>query len=174
MSYAQNEFIAELLVEDQNGAELFKKEKVDQPLVVAKSRDIFYQDNRIGRVHIALSSGYYTALNRYLFRSFSLTIVIMIGALLFMTGVLLRQFLKKPMSRFTNMVDAYADGESDAFKQGTPYREFGPLVDVLDEMGVKIASQMRSIRKLNEDRESSRFILQRSLGYHSFRKNLAG
>jgi PAS domain S-box-containing protein len=77
----------------------------------------------------------------------------MIGALLVMTGVLLRQFLKKPMSRFIKMVDTYAAGESDAFKQGIPYSEFGPLVDVLDEMGEKISSQMRSIRKLNEDLE---------------------
>src|SRR5210317_1145136 len=68
-SYAQNEFIARLLVEDQKGAELFKKEKVDQGLVVSKSRDILYEDNLIGRVHIGLSSGYYTAVNRQLFQS---------------------------------------------------------------------------------------------------------
>ena len=152
-SYAQNEFVAKLLLEDQKGAVLFKKEKVDQRLVVSKSRDIFYEGNLIGRVHIALASGYYTAVNRQLFQSFSLTIVIMIGTLLVMTGVLLRQFLKKPMSRFIKMVDTYAAGESDAFKQGIPYSEFSPLVDVLDEMGEKIASQMRSIRKLNEDLE---------------------
>jgi PAS domain S-box-containing protein len=152
-SYAQNEFIAKLLVEDQKGAVLFKKEKVDQRLIVARSKDIFYEGNRIGRVQIALASGYYTAVNRQLFQSFGLTIVIMIGTLLVMTSVLLRQFLKKPMSRFIKMVDTYAAGESDAFKQGTPYSEFGSLVDVLDEMGEKIASQMRSIRKLNEDLE---------------------
>jgi PAS domain S-box-containing protein len=152
-SYAQNEFIAKLLVEDQKGAVLFKKEKVDQQLVVARSKDILYEGNLIGRVHIALASGYYSAVNRQLFQSFGLTIVIMIGTLLVMTSVLLRQFLKKPMSRFIKMVDSYAAGESDAFKQGIPYSEFGPLVDVLDEMGEKIASQMRSIRKLNEDLE---------------------
>jgi PAS domain S-box-containing protein len=152
-SYAQNEFVAKLLVEDQKGSVIFKKEKVDQGLVVSRSRDIFYEDNLIGRVHIALASGYYTAVNRQLFQSFSLTIVIMIGALLVTTGVLLRQFLKKPMSRFVKMVETYAAGESGAFKQGTSYSEFRPLIDVLDEMGEKIASQMRSIRKLNEDLE---------------------
>jgi len=152
-SYAQNEFIAKLLVEDQKGSVLFKKEKIDQGLVVARSRDIFYEGNLIGRVHIALSSGYYTAVNRQLFQSFGLTIVIMIGTLLVMTSVLLRQFFKKPMSRFIKMVDTYAAGEFDAFKQGTPYSEFGPLIDVLDQMGEKIASQMRSIRELNEDLE---------------------
>jgi len=152
-SYAQNEFVAKLLVEDQKGSVIFKKEKVDQGLVVSRSRDIFYEDNLIGRVHIALASGYYTAVNRQLFQSFSLAIVIMIGALLVTTGVLLRQFLKKPMSRFVKMVETYAAGESGAFKQGTSYSEFRPLIDVLDEMGEKIASQMRSIRKLNEDLE---------------------
>ena len=152
-SYAQNEFVAQLLVEDQKGAVLFKKEKADQRPVVSRSRDILYEGNLIGRVQIALASGYYTAVNRQLFQSLGLTIVIMIGALLVMTGFLLRQFLKKPMSRFTKMVDAYATGQTDAFKHGLAYREFDPLVDVLDEMGEKIASQMRSIRKLNEDLE---------------------
>ena len=152
-SYAQNEFVAKLLLEDQKGSVFFKKEKVDKHLVVARSRDIFYEGNLVGRVQMALASGYYTAVNRQLFQSFGLTIVIMIGTLLIMTSVLLRQFFKKPMSRFIQMVDTYAAGESDAFKQGIPYSEFGPLVDVLDEMGERIASQMRSIRKLNEDLE---------------------
>ena len=152
-SYAQNQFVAKLVLEDQNGTVLFKKEKVDQQLVISRSGDIFYENNLVGRIHIAVSSGYYTAVNRQLFLSFSLTIAVVIGTLMVMTGVLLRQFLKKPMSRFIKMVDMYAAGESDAFKQGIPYREFGPLVDVLDEMGEKIASQMRSIRKLNEDLE---------------------
>jgi len=144
-SYAQNEFVAKLVVEDQNGSVFFEKEKADQRLVVSRSRDIFYEGNLIGRVHIALASGYYTAVNQQLFQSFSLTIVIMIGTLMVMTGVLLRQFLKKPMSRFIKMVDTYAAGESDAFKQGISYSEFRPLVDALDEMGEKIASQKQDI-----------------------------
>jgi PAS domain S-box-containing protein len=154
-SYAQNEFVAKLLVEDQKGSEIFKKEKVDQRLVISRSKDIFYKDNLIGRVHIALASGYYTAVNQQLFQSFSLTIVIMIFALLVMTGVLLRQFFKKPMSRFIKMVDAYAAGESGAFKQGTPYSEFRPLVNVLDEMGEKIESQMRSLQLTQHAVDSS-------------------
>jgi PAS domain S-box-containing protein len=154
-SYAQNEFVAKLRVEDQKGAAFFEKEKVDQRLVVSRSRDVSYEDNLIGRVHIGLASGYYSAVNRQLFQSISLTIVIMIGTLLVMTGVLLRQFLKKPMSRFVKMVDRYAAGESDAFKQGAPYSEFGPLVNVLDEMGEKIASQIKSLKFIQYAVDSS-------------------
>ncbi len=145
-SYAQNEFVTELRLVDSNGNVFFNMEKADHGLVVERARDIYYQENHVGRVHIELASGYYTAVIRQLFQSFSLTILIMIGALLMMTGVLLRQFLKKPLSRFTDMVDTYAAGQSDAFKQGTPYSEFRPLVDVLDEMGEKITSQMKSLK----------------------------
>jgi PAS domain S-box-containing protein len=79
----------------------------------------------------------------------------MIGALLVMTGVLLKQFLKKPMSRFVKMVDTYAAGDSDAFKQGTSYSEFRPLVNVLGEMGEKIESQMRSLQLTQHAVDSS-------------------
>ena len=79
----------------------------------------------------------------------------MIGALLVMTGILLRQFLRKPMSRFVKMVDTYAAGESDAFKQGTSYSEFRPLVNVLDAMGEKIESQMRSLQLTQHAVDSS-------------------
>ena len=44
-SYAQNELVAKLLLEDQKGAVIFKKEQVDQRLVVSRSRDIFYEGN---------------------------------------------------------------------------------------------------------------------------------
>jgi PAS domain S-box-containing protein len=154
-SYAQNEFVAKLLVEGQDGSVFFKKEKVDQQLVASRSKDIFYKDNLIGRVHIALASGYHTAVNRQLFQSFSLTIVIMIGALLIMTGVLLKQFLKKPMSRFSNMVNAYAAGDSHAFRQGIPYAEFVPLTKVLGRMGETIESQIRSLKLVQYAVDSS-------------------
>ena len=145
-SYAKNDLVARLQLEDQKGSVVFKKEKADQGLVVSRSGDIHYEGNLIGRVHIGLASSYYTALNRQLFQSLSLTTIIMIGALLVMTGVLLRQFLKKPMSRFIKMVDTYAAGQTDAFKQDIPYSEFHPLVNVLDEMGDKIDSQMKSLK----------------------------
>jgi len=154
-SYAKNELVARLLVEDPNGSVFFEKKQADHGLVVSRSKEIVYEGSLIGRIHIGLASGYYTAVNRQLFHSLSLTIIIMIGALLIITGILLRQFLKKPISRFIQMVDTYAAGESDAFKQGSPYSEFRPLVAVLDEMGEKIASQMRSLKLIQYAVDSS-------------------
>lgn len=145
-SYSQNEFVAQLLIEGQNSLVLFKNEKPDVQSIVSRSKDIMHDGKFIGRVQIALSSDYYKAVDRQNFWSFSLTIIVMIGALLIMTGVLLRQFLNNPMTRFIDMVNSYAAGHSDAFKKGIPYTEFVSLVNVLDEMGDKIESQMRSLQ----------------------------
>jgi PAS domain S-box-containing protein len=145
-SYSQNEFVAQLLIEGQDGLVFFKNEKPDVQSIVSRSKDILHDGKFIGRVHIALSSGYYKAVNQQNFWSFGLTIIVMISALLIMTGVLLRQLLNKPMLRFIDMVNSYAAGHSDAFKKGIPYTEFLALVNVLDEMGDKIESQMRALQ----------------------------
>jgi len=115
------------LIEGQDGSVFYKKELSDERAVVSRSSEIFYEDKVIGRVAIGLASGYYNTVNQQLFRSVGITIIAMITALLVMTGVLLRQFLKKPMSRFSDMVNAYAAGDSHAFRQGIPYAEFVPL-----------------------------------------------
>jgi PAS domain S-box-containing protein len=145
-SYSQNEFVAQLLIEGQDGLVFFKYVKPDEQSIVSRSKDILHNGQFVGRVHIALASGYYNAVNRQIFWSFSITIIVMIGALLIMAGVLLRQFLNKPMSRFIDMVNSYAAGHSDSFKKGIPYTEFLALVNVLNEMGDKIESQMRSLQ----------------------------
>jgi PAS domain S-box-containing protein len=53
------------------------------------------------------------------------------------------------------MVDSYAAGHSDAFKKGIPYTEFVALVDVLNEMGDKLESQMRSLQLTQYSVDSS-------------------
>jgi PAS domain S-box-containing protein len=145
-SYAQNEFVAQLQIQDKDGVVFFKKDSSDKRLVISRLKDIVFNNDLLGRVKLGLASGYYFALGRQLFMSSSLTILFMIAALLVVTGLLLRQFLNKPMSSFIDMVHAYAAGHSDAFKKGTPYKEFFPLVNVLNEMGDKLESQMRSLQ----------------------------
>ncbi|MBT8368418.1 MAG: PAS domain S-box protein, partial [Deltaproteobacteria bacterium] len=145
-SYGQNEFVARLLIEGQDGSVFYKKELSNERSVVSRSSEIFYKDKVIGRVTIGLGSGYYTSVNRQLFWSFSIMIFIISGALLLMTGVLLHALLKKPMSRFSDMVNAYAAGDPQAFKHGIPYAEFLPLIKVLDKMGGRIEAHIRSLK----------------------------
>ena len=60
-SYGQNEFVAQLLIEGQDGSVFYKKELSDERSVVSRSSEIFYKDKVIGRVTIGLGSGYYTS-----------------------------------------------------------------------------------------------------------------
>lgn len=154
-SYGQNEFVAQLLIEGQDGFVFYKKELSGEPPAVARSSEILYEDKVIGRVTIGLGSGYYTSINRQLFWSFSIMIFIISGALLVMTGVLLHELLKKPLSRFIDLVNAYAAGDSHAFKHGIPYTEFVPLIKVLDKMGGRIESHIRSLKLVQYAVDSS-------------------
>ena len=154
-SFTHNEFIARLLIEGKDGSVLFKKDEADARLVISKSKDIVYGDDILGRVNIGLASGYYNAVSQQLFLSSSIAFVITIAALLIISGVLLRQLLNKPMSEFIDMVDSYAAGHSDAFKKGIPYTEFVALVDVLNEMGDKLESQMHSLQLTQYSVDSS-------------------
>ncbi len=154
-SFTHNEFVARLVIEGKGGSVFFKKDMSDERLVISKSKDIVYGDDILGRVDIGLASGYYNAVSQQLFLSSSIAFVITIAALLIISGVLLRQLLNKPMSQFIDMVDSYAAGHSDAFKKGIPYTEFVALVDVLNEMGDKLESQMRSLELTQYSVDSS-------------------
>ena len=145
-SYSQNEFVARLLIKGEDGNEFFKKDREEKRLVISRISDVVHHNEVLGQIEIGLSSGYYYALGRQLFMSSSLTILFLILALVVMTGLLLRQFLNKPMAGFIEMVHAYAAGHADAFKKGTAYTEFFPLVNVLKEMGDKLESQMQSLQ----------------------------
>lgn len=144
--YSQDEFVARLLIEGQDNLIFFKSDKPDERSVVARSVDILHDDEFIGRIQVSLSARYYDTISKQLFLSSSITILSMIGALLVMTGLLLRQYLAKPLSAFTEMVQSYTAGHTGAFKQTLPYSEFISLVNVMDEMGAKIESQMRSLQ----------------------------
>jgi PAS domain S-box-containing protein len=154
-SFTHNEFVARLVIEGKGGSVFFKKDMSDERLVISKSKDIVYGDDILGRVDIGLASGYYNAVSQQLFLSSSIAFVITIAALLIISGVLLRQLLNKPMSQFIDMVESYAAGHSDAFKKGIPYTEFVALVDVLNEMGDKLESQMRSLELTQYSVDSS-------------------
>lgn len=144
-SYAQNEFVAQLQIEGLDDLVYFKSEQPEALSIISKSKDIYYKDEYVGRVRLDLSSDYYKVIDQRIFWSFSVTIIVMIAALLVVTGLLLRQLLNFPMSRFIDMVNSYADGKTDAFKEGTTYTEFLPLVDVLDKMSHTIDSQVKSL-----------------------------
>ena len=76
----------------------------------------------------------------------------------------IRKFLKIPLLQFVDKIEnATAEKEEGGhfdFNFTTSYAEFEPLVNVLQEMGKKIAKQFHSITKINEDLESVNISLE--------------
>jgi signal transduction histidine kinase len=153
-AYARNDLIAELCIKQPNEAFLFSLKKPGREGVVTRTAPITYQNEHVGTLIIALSSEYYTRLNRRFFWSYALTLHLMVAALSLVSTVLLQQLLQRPFTRFVEMVDAYAAGNAEAFSRQLPYVEFQPLMAVLKQMGDTIQQQFTELRQLNEDLEN--------------------
>ncbi|MDM8554477.1 ATP-binding protein [Desulfococcaceae bacterium HSG7] len=147
--FQYNEFIATLRVVDGQGEEFFMEYR-EQPQVVSRSRDVIYKGKIVGHVALALTSEYYTTIQRHFFWSYTLTILLIIGVLLIGTHGLLRLFLKQPLHHFTDAVTAYAGGDDKAFRQTMPYIELQPFSTVLQEMGTTISAQIRALQQAEQ------------------------
>lgn len=151
-TYMQNELMTSLTVTSDYGPLFLEMDKEDEQSEISRSQDVVYSGEMIGTISISLSSKYYTSLHRQFFWSYTLTILIMLLSLFFLTEGLLRQFLKKPLLQFIELVNAYSVGNRDAFSQHIPYREFQPLIRVLKEMGDTISSHQQHLETLVQQR----------------------
>ena len=61
-SFAQNEFVGQLIIKGEDGSVFFKKETPDERLVITRSEEIVFGDDILGHVEFGLASGYYFAL----------------------------------------------------------------------------------------------------------------
>ena len=94
-TYMQNELMTSLTVTSDYGPLFLEMDKEDEQSEISRSQDVVYSGEVIGSISISLSSKYYTSLHRQFFWSYTLTILIMLLSLFFLTEGLLRQFLKK-------------------------------------------------------------------------------
>jgi signal transduction histidine kinase/CheY-like chemotaxis protein len=151
-TYMQNELMTSLKVTSDYGPLFLSLDKEDEQSEISRSQNVVYSGEVIGSISISLSSAYYTSLHRQFFWSYTLTILMMLLSLFFLTEGLLRQFLKKPLLQFIELVNAYSVGNRDAFSRHIPYREFQPLIRVLKEMGDTISSQQQHLETLVQQR----------------------
>ena len=130
-TYMQSEFVSTLTITSENISLSLSAEERYAHAEITRSGKVFYSGELLGSVSISLTSDYYTILHRQLFLSYSITILIMLVLMFFLTEGLLGQCLKKPFLQFIDLVNAYAGGHHEAFTQQIPYREFQPLITVL-------------------------------------------
>ena len=151
-TYMQNELLGTLTIRTDDGLVFSKQRHAGNASHIVRSREIFYDDEYLGSVSIALTSASFDRSSKQLFWSYSITILVILLLFFFLVEGLLRQFLKKPLQQFIDLVNAYAAGDHQAFSQQIPYREFQPLIVVLKKMGRTISSHYNHLETLVEER----------------------
>ena len=149
-SYANSDIIIYLNIIDEAGDILFHVDKYKDPQAIHRSRSIVYNDQYIGAVSLSLTSRYYQEIGIQSLWFSIITSLMTIIALIVVTGILLRVFLKKPFVRLSNLVKSYTI-KSNLDEREDFALEFQPFVTVLYEMGDRIRTQMKEISQAEEN-----------------------
>lgn len=144
---SRNELIVRLLIKGPRGNIFYELESERSLELIDRSGKIFHQDKFIGEVELSLTRKFYQKANRNLLLFYGISFLIVIFALIFVTGFLVRKFLKTPLQSLNEIVDAYADGVYNATASRLPYLEFKSFGSVLSQMGDKIQAQMNELKQ---------------------------
>ena len=147
-TYMQNELIARLTIRSDDGIIFSETRDASEQSQIARTQEIVYADERLGSVQMSLTSDSYITFHRQTFWSYSAAVCAILLLLFFLTEGLLRHFLNRPLLQFIDLVNAYAAGDTEAFSQQIPYREFRPLISVLKNMGDTISSHHQHLEIL--------------------------
>jgi len=140
-SYMQHNMICRLLIVDQMNRVLFSDQKKKSDNAIQFNWKVFYNQERIGRIEMDVSSEFLTQKNRELFVSGMLTLLIAIMMISLTTGFFLKVVLKKPFEELSDIVESYSKGQYDQNKTQISYIEFDQFVKVLNQMAQKIIRQ---------------------------------
>lgn len=145
----QYDIVAELVIKDYLGRTVFTDRK-DLADTVSRSVPIYHQEGYVGEVFVALTTQFNQQNNRKLLFSFIVTIILILGTLIVVSGLLVRTFLRRPLDNLNEVVRSYAAGDYHASKRFQPYMEFRPFSRVLAQMGDQITSQMAALQQAEE------------------------
>ncbi|MCP3926374.1 MAG: response regulator [Desulfobacterales bacterium] len=144
--YSRNESIVKLKIIDSLGITLFETDKKDKGNTLGKRASVFHNNKIAGTVEVVLSASKYEEAIEQILSSGSVTLLINLTVLLILTGFFLRRFLNKPLNRLSDIVNSYSleKYSSEDFKM--PYKEFVPVVNVIQSMSLKITEQIEDLK----------------------------
>jgi len=145
--FDRNEHMADLSIMDASGKEIVSIEREDVVPAITKESDVYYDDNRVGRVRLSLKSRAYDQINRqFLWSSVVITLSILL-ILVITIGLLLRRFLKRPLDDLTEIARSYGSGDYNRPVRKDVVDEFKMTVSVFQEMGQEIQNQMSELKE---------------------------
>jgi len=167
---SHDESIARLIIRNESGAVIFSIEKANSGGLINRSGQIIHkqwqQEQHAGDVSVSLSPARYNESNRHLLVFSMLIIVLILIAVASVTVVFIRGSLNRPLKSLNEITSLFAAGIYDTSGHTLPYLEFQPFAKALSEMAGKIESQIRMVRKGEEElrRMNERFVLATRAG----------
>ncbi len=145
--FDKNEHMTDLSITDSSGKEIFSIERKDSVPAITKESDIYYDDNRVGRVRLSLTSRAHDQINRqFLWSSVVITLSILL-ILIITIGLLLRRFLERPLNDLTEIARSYGSGDYNRPVRKDVVDEFKMIVSVFQKMGEEIRNQMSELKE---------------------------
>ena len=145
--FDRNEHMADLIIRDSSGKEIFSIEREDADPAITKESDIYYGNNLVGRVRLSLTSRAHDQINQqFLWSSVVITLSILL-ILIVAIGLLLKRFLKRPLDDLTEIARSYGSGDYNPAVGKDVVDEFKMTVSVFQKMGKEIRSQMSELKE---------------------------
>ena len=155
LSYTYNDYVSDIRIVDSLGNVYYRyrRERKPDASPIEMSREVLHEGKPVGRVTLSLASTHFKDLRRRFMWSSAFIILINLVSLLVIIRFLLRRFLQKPITYFSEVVSSYGVGNSAMMERYHPPMEFHPFLEVLRDMGGKIAAQMSELKRSQQELE---------------------
>lgn len=149
--YERNDLFSRLRITDSRGEVLYQYEAEDRTAdEIIRTRSINFEGHVIGHLDMALSLATQQETSRQLFYATLINIAATVAALLAATGILLRIFLRRPLSELEQAMDRVAQGDFSRAFSGPRYMELERIIDSFHKMSATIRAREESLRRVNE------------------------
>ncbi|MGE4292989.1 MAG: PAS domain-containing protein [Desulfovibrio sp.] len=149
--YERNDLFSRLRITDSRGEVLYEYEAEDRSAEeISRTRSILFEGHVIGHLDLALSMATQRHASRQLFYATLINIAATAVALLAATGILLRIFLRRPLTELESAMDRVAQGNFSRPFTGPRYTELERIIDSFQKMSETIRAREESLRRVNK------------------------
>lgn len=152
--YFGNRAITELCITDVSGKILFeaRKEAAGENRI-ERHAEIVHMDQAIGRVDLYLSPDAYITDLAWLRNAIALILGASLTAILVATGLLLRVFMRRPLSILQNGIERVAQGDYDYGFEGVRHSELADIAKRFRDMAETVRDRETSLQREIEERQ---------------------
>ena len=145
-SFAVNNLIAAITIKADKGTIAYTFRKPHTGAALSRFNTIRYKGEVMGTVNIELTAEPYERRSLAMLRSHLLNLAITTVLVVFITMIILRAMLKKPLEFLHDSVSSLAEGKEFIIPENT-YAEFESTLKTTTAMAHKISQQMQELRE---------------------------